>query len=54
VDANEIVGAVADALDRSNIPYLLAGSYSSNFYGLARATRDADFVIQLASGLQLP
>jgi hypothetical protein len=27
---------------------MLAGSYSSNYFGIARSTRDADFVIQLS------
>ena len=49
MDSNAIVAAVADALDRAGIPFMLAGSFSSNFYGVSRATRDADFVIQLDS-----
>lgn len=49
MDANQIVAEVAGALESLGIPYMLAGSYSSNFYGLARATRDADFVIQLGT-----
>ncbi|MSR56801.1 MAG: hypothetical protein EXS05_03915 [Planctomycetaceae bacterium] len=35
------------ALDAAGIPYMLAGSFSSNFYGIPRSTQDADFVIQL-------
>lgn len=39
---------VADALSASGIPYLLSGSFASNYYGIPRSTKDADFVIQLA------
>jgi hypothetical protein len=47
MDSNEIVAQVVDALGQLGIPSMLVGSYSSNFYGLARATRDADFVLQI-------
>ncbi len=47
MDSNQIVGHVVDALARLGIPSMLVGSYSSNYYGLARATKDADFVIQI-------
>jgi len=39
--------AVIDALESLAIPYMLVGSLSSNFYGIPRATQDADFVIHL-------
>ncbi len=42
---------VADALSACGIPYLLAGSFASNFYGIPRSTEDADFVLQLAGGV---
>lgn len=48
--ANETVAAVVDALDAVGIPYLLAGGYSANFYGVTRATKDADFVVQIKAG----
>lgn len=41
---------VADALSACGIPYLLAGSFASNYYGIPRSTEDADFVLQLAGG----
>ncbi|MFO0838060.1 MAG: hypothetical protein U1D55_05990 [Phycisphaerae bacterium] len=44
--SNECVVAVVDALNAARLPYMLVGSYSSNYYGVARATRDADFVVQ--------
>ena len=39
-----IMVRVADALSAAGIPYLLAGSFSSNYYGIPRSTKDADFV----------
>jgi hypothetical protein len=42
---------VADALAASGIPYLLAGSFSSSYYGIPRSTKDADFVVELGSGV---
>ncbi|MFN0135917.1 MAG: DUF6036 family nucleotidyltransferase [Phycisphaerae bacterium] len=44
--SNDAVIAVVRALRESGIDYMLVGSYSSNYYGIARATRDADFVVQ--------
>jgi hypothetical protein len=37
---------IVEALDACGIPYLLSGSFASNFYGIPRSTKDADFVIQ--------
>ena len=37
---------VAKALEACGIPYLLTGSFASNYYGIPRSTRDADFVLQ--------
>jgi hypothetical protein len=36
-----------DALCAAGIPYMLVGSLASNFYGIPRATQDADFVVHL-------
>jgi hypothetical protein len=47
--SNEAVLKMIAALEAAEIPYLLAGSYSSNVYGVARSTQDADFVIRLTS-----
>jgi hypothetical protein len=44
---NEATLSVIEALDACGIPYMLVGSYSSNVYGIARSTQDADFVIEL-------
>lgn len=37
---------VAQALTACGIPFLLSGSFASNYYGIPRSTRDADFVLQ--------
>ena len=42
---------VVDALNACQVPYLLAGSFASNFYGIPRSTKDADFVLQHAGGV---
>jgi hypothetical protein len=39
--------AMIDALDAVGIDYLLVGSLAASYYGLSRATTDADFVLQL-------
>ena len=39
--------------DAAGIPYMIVGSYSSNFYGIPRMTKDADLVVHLdAQGWQ--
>ena len=45
--SNEIVVHVIRVLEQLHVPYMLVGSYSSNTYGQARSTQDADFVIEL-------
>src|SRR5882762_4213767 len=42
---------VADALSACGIPYMLVGSFSSNYYGIPRSTKDADFVVKLLGGV---
>jgi hypothetical protein len=37
---------VAKTLETCGIPFLLSGSFASNFYGIPRSTREADFVLQ--------
>jgi hypothetical protein len=41
----EAVRAVLDALDAASASYMLTGSFASNAYGIARATNDADFIV---------
>jgi len=43
----EAVYALLDLLNGAAIPYMMVGSFSSNAYGEARSTKDADFVVQL-------
>ena len=45
--ADEAAVAVIAALDRARIPFMIVGSLASNFHGIPRATRDADFLIQV-------
>lgn len=47
MNGDEATLAVIEALETAGIPYMLVGSFSSNAYGVARATEDADFVIEL-------
>jgi hypothetical protein len=42
---------IVEALDACGIPYALSGSFASNFYGIPRSTKDADFVIQSSRGV---
>ena len=44
--SNDLVMKVVLALEGAGIPYMLVGSYSSNAFGIPRATNDADFVIE--------
>lgn len=43
----EAVYALLDLLNEAQVPYMMVGSFSSNAYGEARSTKDADFVVQL-------
>ena len=46
----ELTAAAVDALEALQIDYMLVGAYSSNAYGVARATHDADFVVVVQPG----
>lgn len=46
----EVTAAVVDALEVSQIDYMLVGAFSSNVYGIARSTHDADFVVVVKPG----
>jgi hypothetical protein len=41
----DAVAALLDILNREGLPYMIVGSFSSNRYGVPRATHDADFVV---------
>jgi hypothetical protein len=49
VTPDAAVVAVLTALDQAAVPYMIVGSLASNFHGIPRSTRDADFVVQLAA-----
>jgi hypothetical protein len=51
VTSEELFIAVVDALNELNVPFMISGSLASNFYGVPRATQDADLVVEFA---QLP
>ena len=46
--SDEAVVVVLGALDAADIPYMIVGSLASNFHGIPRSTRDADFVLQIS------
>lgn len=43
-NSNEAAARVIADLEKLDVKYLLARSFSSNFYGIPRSTKDADFV----------
>jgi predicted nucleotidyltransferase len=51
VTIDEVAFQVADALNRTSIPFMLAGGFSSNYHGIPRSTKDADFVVELSAPL---
>lgn len=38
---------VVEALESLGIPYMLVGSFASNYWGRPRTTHDADIVVEL-------
>ena len=48
-DGEEAVGILLDALNRLGLEYMVVGSFSSNRYGVPRATKDADFVLRVVA-----
>lgn len=47
MNGEQSTAAVIEALEQLEIPYMLVGSFSSNVYGVIRATQDADIVVEL-------
>lgn len=41
----DVFKSVRDALEESNIPYMVTGSIASSVHGIPRATQDIDVVI---------
>jgi hypothetical protein len=50
VNATDLVLQFVDALHAAGVQYMLVGSYSSNFYGRPRSTKNADFVAEINEG----
>ncbi len=44
---NDAVLKMVELLEAAAVPYMLTGSYASNAYGVARSTKDADFVVEM-------
>jgi hypothetical protein len=49
VNSDEAVTRFVQALNNLGAPYVIVGSLSSNYYGIARSTEDADFVLHVQS-----
>ena len=43
----ELIAFIGSELDQAGIPYMIVGSLASNFHGVPRSTRDADFVVDI-------
>lgn len=43
----EAVWLLIDRLNEIGADYMIVGSFSSNAYGIARSTKDADFVVRI-------
>jgi hypothetical protein len=48
---DDVAMRVSEALNSAGVPYMLVGGFSSNYHGIPRSTKDADFVVQLSSAL---
>ena len=49
MNGNNALMELLKLLGKLEIPHMLVGSYSSNFYGVPRSTKDADLVIEATS-----
>ena len=47
--ANDALLALLRVFTEASFPYMVVGSYSSNFWGMPRSTKDADVVVHVAS-----
>ena len=48
---DDVALRVAEALGATGVPFMLVGGFSSNYHGIPRSTKDADFVVQLNAPL---
>ena len=44
----DVLKLVCSKLEKAEIPYMLTGSFASNFYVTPRMTRDIDIVIEIS------
>lgn len=44
---DSVFAGVLDALNSLGVPYMIVGSYASNYWGRPRMTHDADLVVEL-------
>ena len=49
MDSTELVLRLIELLDKVGAPYMLVGSYSSNYCGRPRSTNGADFVVTITA-----
>jgi hypothetical protein len=49
VTIDDVALRVSAALDKAGVPFILVGSFSSNYYGIPRSTKDSDFVVKLSA-----
>lgn len=47
--SEQAVARLLETLERDGVQYMLVGAFSSNLYGVPRATNDADIVVQFDS-----
>ena len=48
--AEQVLRRVLEGLGSVGISYVIVGSFATNVYGIARATKDADIVVQIGPG----
>jgi len=51
VTIDDVALRVSAALGTAGVPFMLVGGFSSNYHGIPRSTKDADFVVQLSAPL---
>ena len=49
MEVEKLMLDVVEVIEREQIPYMLVGSFSSNYYGIPRSTKDVDLVVELGS-----
>ena len=48
---DDVALRVSAALGAAGVPFILVGGFSSNYHGIPRSTKDADFVVNLSAPL---